>query len=93
MRSKQFTHDIIDTLGKRLFGVLLPIPKDTEFAGRIAAETRNVIDTRAKLRDRTKEIPLEVEGETNLPWRKSKRSKTYSRRYIVCHGITDNCGR
>jgi restriction endonuclease S subunit len=62
MRSKQFTRDIIDTLGKRLFEVLLPIPKDPELAGRIAAETRNVIDTRAKLRDRTKEIALEVEG-------------------------------
>jgi type I restriction enzyme M protein len=62
MRSKQFTRDIIDTLGKRLFEVLLPIPKDAELAARIAAETRNVIDTRAKLRDRTKEIALEVEG-------------------------------
>lgn len=62
MRSKQFTRDIIDTLGKRLFEVLLPIPKDVELAARIAAETRHVIDTRAKLRDRTKEIALEVEG-------------------------------
>jgi type I restriction enzyme M protein len=62
MRAKQFTRDIIDTLGKRLFEVLLPIPKDVELAARIAKETRSVIDTRAKLRDRTKEIALEVEG-------------------------------
>jgi restriction endonuclease S subunit len=62
MRSKQFTRDIIDTLGKRLFEVLLPIPKDAELAARIAKETGTVIDTRAKLRDRTKEIALEVEG-------------------------------
>lgn len=62
MRSKQFTRDIIDTLGKRLFEVLLPIPNDAELAARIADETRNVIDTRARLRDRTKEIALEVEG-------------------------------
>jgi hypothetical protein len=62
MRAKQFTRDIIDTLGKRLFEVLLPIPKDPELAARIAKETRSVIDTRAKLRDRTKEIALEVEG-------------------------------
>jgi type I restriction enzyme M protein len=62
MRSKQFTRDIIDTLGKRLFEVLLPIPKDAELARRIAAETRKVIEIRAKLRDRTKEIVLEVEG-------------------------------
>lgn len=62
MRAKQFTRDIIDTLGKRLFEVLLPIPKDAELAARIAEETRCVVDTRAKLRDRTKEIALEVEG-------------------------------
>ncbi len=62
MRAKQFTRDIIDTLGKRLFEVLLPIPKDAGTCERIAKETREVIETRAKLRDRTKEIALEVEG-------------------------------
>ena len=62
MRAKQFTRDIIDTLGKRLFEVFLPIPKDAELAARIAKETREVIETRAKLRDRTKEIAFEVEG-------------------------------
>jgi type I restriction enzyme M protein len=62
MRAKQFTRDIIDTLGKRLFEVLLPIPKDADKSDRIAKETREVIETRAKLRDRTKEIALEVEG-------------------------------
>lgn len=62
MRAKQFTRDIIDTLGKRLFEVLLPIPKDAGICYRIAKETREVVDTRAKLRDRTKEIALEVEG-------------------------------
>jgi len=62
MRSKQFTRDIIDTLGKRLFEVLLPIPKDEKLRSAIAQETREVIETRAKLRDRTKEIALEVEG-------------------------------
>ena len=62
MRSKQFTRDIIDTLGKRLFEVLLPVPKDVDLATRIAKETRTVIETRAKLRDRTKQIALEVEG-------------------------------
>jgi hypothetical protein len=62
MRAKQFTRDIIDTLGKRLFEVLLPIPKDASTRERIAKETRDLIETRAKLRDRTKEIALEVEG-------------------------------
>jgi len=62
MRSKQFTRDIIDTLGKRLFEVLLPIPKDRKLRAAIARETREVIETRARLRDRTKEIALEVQG-------------------------------
>ncbi len=62
MRAKQFTRDIIDTLGKRLFEVLLPIPKDTGTCDRIAKETRDVIEGRAKLRDRTKDIAVEIEG-------------------------------
>lgn len=41
---------------------MLPIPRDADLAARIAKETRNVIDTRTKLRDRTKEIALKVEG-------------------------------
>jgi type I restriction enzyme M protein len=62
MRSKQFTRDIIDTLGKRLFEVMLPIPKNTEIRKRLAKETRRVIETRVQLRNRAKEIASEVEG-------------------------------
>ena len=62
MRSKQFTRDIIDTLGKRLFEVVLPLPKDAKLRKRIADETRKVIETRASLRDRAKAIALEIEG-------------------------------
>ncbi len=62
MRAKQFTRDIIDTLGKRLFEVFLPIPKDAALCRRIAEETRMVVETRARLRNRAKEIALEVEG-------------------------------
>lgn|GEM_PF-95942 len=62
MRAKQFTRDIIDTLGKRLFEVVLPIPKDPKLRERIANETRETVQTRVRLRNRTKEIALEVEG-------------------------------
>jgi len=62
MRAKQFTRDIIDTLGKRLFEVVLPIPKDAKLRKRIAEETRRVIEKRVELRNRAKEIALEVEG-------------------------------
>jgi len=62
MRSKQFTRDIIDTLGKRLFEVVLPLPKDHQLRKRIADETRQVIETRVSLRNRAKVIALEIEG-------------------------------
>ena len=62
MRAKQFTRDIIDTLGKRLFEVVLPIPKDAALRRRVAEETRRVIETRVQLRNRAREIALEVEG-------------------------------
>ena len=62
MRAKQFTRDIIDTLGKRLFEVVLPIPKDARVRKKISDETRRVIETRVQLRNRAKEIALEVEG-------------------------------
>ena len=66
MRSKQFTRRHIDMLGKRLFEVLLPVPKNPEVRKRIAKETCEVIEMRAKLRDRTKEIVLEVEGRDKV---------------------------
>jgi type I restriction enzyme M protein len=62
MRAKQFTRDIIDTLGKRIFEVALPIPKNAETLRQIAEETRRIIETRVNLRNRAKEIALEVEG-------------------------------
>ena len=62
VRAKQFTQDIIDTLGKRLFEVMLPIPKNAETRKQIAEETRRVIETRVQLRNRAKEIASEVEG-------------------------------
>lgn len=62
MRAKQFTRDIIDTLGKRFFEVVLPIPRDAEIKKRIAEETRRIVETRVKLRNRAKELAIEVEG-------------------------------
>lgn len=62
VRAKQFTRDIIDTLGKRLFEVVLPIPKDPKVRKLIAEETRQVIETRVQLRNRAKQIALEIEG-------------------------------
>ncbi|MBF0336434.1 MAG: N-6 DNA methylase [Nitrospirae bacterium] len=62
VRAKQFTQDIIDTLGKRLFEIALPIPKEETMCNQIAYEMQEVIETRIRLRNRAKEIAMEVEG-------------------------------
>ncbi len=64
MRAKQFTRDVIDTLGKRIFEVILPIPKDKELRERIARETRDTVLARVALRNKAKQISLDVEGIT-----------------------------
>jgi hypothetical protein len=56
MRDKQFTRDVIDTLGKRIFEVILPIPKDNGLRERIARETRETVIARVALRDKAKQI-------------------------------------
>ena len=62
IRAKQFTQDIIDTIGKRLYEVVLPIPKDSRLKKRVSDETEKVIHTRIRLRNRIKEIAYEVQG-------------------------------
>jgi hypothetical protein len=64
MRAKQFTRDVIDTLGKRIFEVILPIPKDKGLRERIARETRETVLGRVALRNKAKQISLDVEGIT-----------------------------
>jgi type I restriction enzyme M protein len=64
IRAKQFTQDIIDTLGKRIFEVLLPIPKDKGLRERIARETRETVLARVAFRNKAKQIAFEVEGVT-----------------------------
>jgi type I restriction enzyme M protein len=66
IRSKQFTQDIIDTLGKRFTEILLPIPKDGKVASRIARETQEIIENRATLRNRAKALALELQGKSTV---------------------------
>lgn len=62
IRSKQFTQDIIDTIGKRLTEVVIPVPKDAKEAARIAKDVKEVIETRAALRNRATALALELQG-------------------------------
>ncbi len=66
MRAKQFTRDVIDTLGRRIFEVVLPIPKDVVKRKAIAEVTRETVETRVALRNRAKQIALQVEGVESL---------------------------
>jgi len=61
MRARQFTRDIIDTLGRRLFEITLPIPKSDVVKSCIAKKARKVIEARAQLRDRIREIATNLE--------------------------------
>jgi type I restriction enzyme M protein len=63
IRAKRFTQDIIDTLGKRLSEVLVPVPRDRETRMRIARQTKNAVQTRARLREETRLLAIEIEGE------------------------------
>ena len=49
-RSKQFTQDIIDTIGKRVLELAIPMPRPQEKAQRLAEEGKRIIETRVQLR-------------------------------------------
>ena len=64
IRAKQFTQDIIDTLGKRFTEVLIPVvPRNKKVAEKIAREMQKIIKGRATLRNRAKAIALELQGQ------------------------------
>lgn len=56
IRSKQFTQDIIDTLGSRVAELQLPIPRDDETRAAIISRTRALVESRARLRTEAHEI-------------------------------------
>lgn len=66
IRSKQFTQDIIDTLGKRLAEIRIPVPKDAAVATKIGQEVEEIIGSRATLRNRAKAIAVELQGTSTV---------------------------
>jgi len=63
VRSKQFTQDIIDTLGNRVGELIIPVPKDKKVKAHVAARAQEIIDCRAKYRDEASQLPLELQGK------------------------------
>lgn len=60
IKSKRFTQDIIDSLGKRIYEILLPIPKSQEIKSKISDTVKKVIDDRIKARELAREACLAV---------------------------------
>ena len=61
MRTKQFTRDVIDTLGQRLREVILPIPKSASLRCEIADAVKGVIDRRITARKRIAILTSRIE--------------------------------
>ena len=62
IRSKQFTADIIDTIGSRFLELILPIPKDKIELLNIINKTKAIINNRNLFRERIKKLPLLAQG-------------------------------
>ena len=63
IRSKQFTQDIIDTLGNRVLELILPIPRDRKTRQDLACRAKEIIEMRAKYRDQARWLPAQVQGD------------------------------
>jgi type I restriction enzyme M protein len=60
IRSKQFTQDIIDSLGDRIRELILPIPKTDKVRQKISELVRSAVERRIEARDFAKEARLMV---------------------------------
>ena len=56
MRTKQFTRDVIDTLGNRVEEVIIPIPKSQDLKLAISNAVKSVILSRVRARDDIKSL-------------------------------------
>lgn len=60
IRSKRFTQDIIDSLGKRIYELLLPIPKSKKKQKQISSTVEKVINDRIQARELARKACLAV---------------------------------
>ena len=66
MRNRQFTRDVIDTLGHRLREVVLPIPSDGELREAVTRLCRSIIRDRVEAREALRRMGLAVEMASGL---------------------------
>jgi type I restriction enzyme M protein len=67
IRAKQFTQDIIDTLGRRVLELRIAVPKSDKERKRVIEETRHIIETRVALRNRATVLTKQIEGLPDEP--------------------------
>jgi hypothetical protein len=62
IRTKQFTRDVIDTIGNRIDEVVLPVPKSPKVRLTISAAVRSAIQTRINARREISKLSAEYDG-------------------------------
>lgn len=60
IKSKRFTQDIIDSLGSRIFDLILPIPKNKSLRKRIENNVQKVIEDRVEARELARQACVDV---------------------------------
>lgn len=63
VRSKQFTQDIIDTLGNRVLELMLPLPRDRKARESVASRAKEIIECRAQYREEARQLPAKLQGK------------------------------
>jgi hypothetical protein len=66
IRTKQFTRDVIDTIGKRLLEVILPIPKSEDVRKSISSQMRSIVESRMQGRVIIKELANTISTQGSL---------------------------
>lgn len=60
IRSKQFTQDIIDSLGGRIHELVLPVPKEPASRERVSAMVKKAVEKRVEARELTRDARIAV---------------------------------
>lgn len=60
IKSKRFTQDIIDSLGNRIYDLILPIPKDKTLRRKIENSVKKAIEDRIEARELARQACLDV---------------------------------
>ena len=60
IRTKQFTRDVIDTIGQRFKEVIIPIPKSTTIKREISSRVQSIIHNRIDARDSILNLSKEI---------------------------------